>query len=174
MWDEAVKGEFARLAAHPEVMRFIGDGSPWSSARTDEVFAGLLGEWPEHGFGWRTAYLKGSRAFVGFIGLNHIGPEAIEIPDRDAVEIGWWLDPAFWGRGLATEGALAIRDEAFRRVGLDHIIARHKAANPASGRIMEKIGMTFQRSAKGRHGDAIRVFSMSKNEWAALVDRPED
>jgi hypothetical protein len=63
--------------------------------------------------------------------VEYTGPEATEIPVPE-VEIGWWLDPALWGKGLALEGELALRDEAFRRVGLDRIIGRYQPDNLAS------------------------------------------
>ncbi len=96
-------------------------------------------------------------------------PEAIEVAQGE-VEIGWWLVPPAWGRGLATEGARALRDEGFRRVGLERIVGRFQPANAASGRIMEKIGMRFERDAVGRHGEAVRIYSLERAEW---VGRPD-
>jgi RimJ/RimL family protein N-acetyltransferase len=82
-------------------------------------------------------------------------PEATEIDDKAEVEIGWWISPSVWHQGYATEGALALRDETFERVGLDCIIGRHRPANVASGRIMERLGMTFERDAVGRYGEVV-------------------
>lgn len=166
--DGSTRPHFARLARDPNVTRFLGDGSTWSDERIEEVFTWVLAHWDEQGFGWRAAFDRETDEFVGFIGLNYVGPEATEIPDKDEVEIGWWIDPAFWGRGFATEGARSVRDEAFARVGLDRIIGRHQKANPASGRIMEKLGMTFEREAVGRHGDVVRIFILNRDRWLQL------
>jgi len=163
--DVSAASDFARLARDPEVTRFLGDGRTWSDERIQDVFAGLLRHWDEHGFGWRAASERTSDEFVGFIGLNYVGPEATEIPDKSEVEIGWWIDPPFWGQGFASEGAAIVRDEAFQRVGLHRIIARHKVGNPASGRVMEKLGMTSEREAVGRHGDRVRIYSLERNGW---------
>jgi RimJ/RimL family protein N-acetyltransferase len=167
-WSEARRADFATLAANLRVMRYIGDGSTWALARTNEVFARQLDHWEQNAFGWRAATLKATGAWVGFIGLNYVGPEAVEIDNKDEVEIGWWLKPSVWHQGYAAEGALALRDEAFERIGLDRIIGRHRPANVASGRIMERLGMTFEREAVGRHGEVVRIFALDRVRWLRL------
>ena len=167
-WDESDRRHFAELAADPLVVRYIGDGSTWSRARTDDVFERQLRHWDEHGFGWRAAVLRETSEWAGLIGLNHVGPEATEITG-DEVDFGWWLRPHVWGRGIATEGAVALRDEAFSRVGLDRIIGRHQPDNVASGRIMKTLGMAVERDAVGRHGEAIRIYALSRDEWTRRV-----
>ncbi|MDQ3958477.1 MAG: GNAT family N-acetyltransferase [Actinomycetota bacterium] len=164
-WDEGARSGFAALAADPRVMRYIGDGTVWTGERADEVFARQLDHWRAHGFGWRSAELADDARWIGFVGLNYVPPEAVEVERPGEVEIGWWLDPSTWGRGLAAEGAAALRDEAFERVGLDRIIGRHQPGNAASGRIMERIGMRFERDAVGRHGDVVRIHALHRSEW---------
>jgi len=63
---------------------------------------------------------------------------------EDGIEIGWWVDPAHWGRGLATEIAASLRDRALAVSG--RVIAGYHDGNGASGRVMEKIGMAFVES----------------------------
>ena len=67
---------------------------------------------------------------VGGIGLTH--------QDRQA-ELGYWLAPEAWGRGLATEAASAVLRLA-RTLGHSRIGAHHFLDNPASGRVLEKVG----------------------------------
>jgi RimJ/RimL family protein N-acetyltransferase len=163
-WAEPYRDEVAMLAADPRVMRYIGDGAVWSRARSDEIFTRQLEHWSEHGFGWRSTTQKTTGSWIGFIALNYTGPEATKIPVPE-VEIGWWLDPALWDKGLALEGALALRDEAFGRVGLDRIIGRYQPDNLASARIMDRIGMRFEREAIGRHGEVVRIHALHRDEW---------
>lgn len=167
-WSEADRDLLTALARDPEVIRYIGDGHPWADEKVDEVFDRNVEHWERHGFGWRAVIDKDSGTRIGFIGLNHIPPEAIEIAAADEVEIGWWLAPAAWGRGIATEGAAALRDEAFAGIGLDRIIARYQPANIASGLIMEKIGMAFERDATGRHGETVRIYALGRAEWSTM------
>lgn len=172
-WDERWREEWIALAADARVTRWIGGGEAWDRSRSEAQFEWMLDHWRQHNFGWRSAIDKASGAWVGFIGLNYVTPNAIELDEGD-VEIGWWLRPEVWGRGLATEGALAGRDEAFQRVDLDRIVSRHHAGNPASGRIMEKIGMHFVRQAVGRHGERVRIYALERDDWAALNNGSSD
>lgn len=168
-WSRDDREAFGALASDPRVTQYIGDGSTWTRERTDDVFERQLRHWDEHGFGWRAAILAETSEWAGFVGPNHVGPEATEVTG-DEVEIGWWLRPELWGRGLATEGAVALRDEAFATVGLERIIGRHKPDNVASGCIMEKLGMTFERDALGRHGDVVRICTLTREAWSRLSE----
>jgi RimJ/RimL family protein N-acetyltransferase len=56
-----------------------------------------------------------------------------------AVEMGYWIARAFWGRGFATEACSALIDIA-RTLGLSRLEAGHFTDNPASGRVLEKLG----------------------------------
>ncbi|MDQ4024265.1 MAG: GNAT family N-acetyltransferase [Actinomycetota bacterium] len=166
-WAEADRDLFAALARDERVIRFISDGSTWSDDRIADVFDRQLRHWAEHGFGWYAASTASDGEWVGFVGLNHVGPEATEVA-ADEVEIGWWLDPKAWGRGLATEGAVAARDDAFERAGLERVIGRYQPENAASGAIMKKLGMAFERDARGRHGETVRIYALARAEWLRL------
>jgi len=60
---------------------------------------------------------------------------------RNDGELGYWTGPFFWGLGIATEAGEAVIDYAQSR-GIARIHARHFDDNPASGRVMQKLGMT--------------------------------
>lgn len=57
-------------------------------------------------------------------------------------EIGYWLGVPYWNQGYMTEAARAVLNYAFEKMELDRVYATHFARNPASGRVMEKIGMS--------------------------------
>lgn len=73
-------------------------------------------------------------ALAGAVGLT-------VYKDSNAAELGYWIGTPFWGRGYATEAARAVLAFGFEEMGLHRIHARHMASNPASGRVLEKIGM---------------------------------
>jgi RimJ/RimL family protein N-acetyltransferase len=77
-------------------------------------------------------------SLIGAIGLSRVR----ELPFAPAVEIGWRLAPAYWGRGYATEAARAVLDDGFGRLGLAEIVAFTVPANRRSWRVMERLGMT--------------------------------
>ncbi len=75
-------------------------------------------------------------------------------------ELGYWLGRDFWGQGYMTEAAQAVLAYGFREVGLYRIQAKHWHNNPASGRVMQKIGMTYEgtlRAATFRWGEYLDV-----------------
>lgn len=169
-WNERWREEWTSLASDPAVTRWIGGGETWGRERSERQFQHMLDHWHEHGFGWRSALDRKTRAWLGFIGLNRVPPNDVEL-GADEVEIGWWLKPAVWGRGLASEGALEVRDEAFDRVKLDRIVSRHHAGNPASGRVMEKIGMRFERETTGSQGEPVHIYVLDRRHWLSLRRR---
>jgi ribosomal-protein-alanine N-acetyltransferase len=65
-------------------------------------------------------------------------------PEREAAELGYWIAKPAWGQGYATEAARAVIACAFDDVGLHRVFARHFTDNPASGRVMQKAGMTYE------------------------------
>ncbi len=60
---------------------------------------------------------------------------------HEHAELGYWIGCDFWGRGFATEAGKAILAAGFEQLGLRRIHAHHLASNPASGRVLQKIGM---------------------------------
>ena len=70
------------------------------------------------------------------------GAIGLEINEQDEnAELGYWVGKPWWGRGVCTEAAAAMLDFGFSVLGLKKIHAHHLARNPASGKVMEKIGM---------------------------------
>jgi RimJ/RimL family protein N-acetyltransferase len=56
-------------------------------------------------------------------------------------ELGYWVGLPFWNCGYATEAAAALMEFGFDELDLNRIQARHMMRNPASGRVMQKLGM---------------------------------
>lgn len=56
-------------------------------------------------------------------------------------ELGYWIGVPYWGRGYATEAARAVVRFGFEEIGLHRIFAHYLARNPASGRVLAKLGM---------------------------------
>lgn len=165
--DEVHRAHFGRMCADPRVMRFIGDGSLWGPDRFNETFDEKLRHWEEQGFGWRAACAREDGQWVGVLALQPIGGGTLgdlEGVDPEAIEIGWWVDPELWGRGYATEGALAVRDEAFGRVGLERLLARLLPENRASAAVAGKIGLRFDR--------IVQSSGRSINVAIYVLDRP--
>jgi RimJ/RimL family protein N-acetyltransferase len=72
---------------------------------------------------------------IGTMGLRDIDFE------HSQAELGFWIDVECWGRGYATEAARAVVRSAFENLILNRVYAHHMVRNPASGRVLEKVGM---------------------------------
>lgn len=153
----------------PEVMRYIGDGSVRDRDQAAATLAMMEQRWDEQGFGLFAAEDVAAGQLAGWIGLAvpTFLPEVLP-----AVEIGWRLRRAWWGRGLATEGARAVLADGFERVGLDEIISIRHVDNEASGRVMDKLGLQFVRATTvPSHGRPVVVTALSRATWATSAEQ---
>ena len=80
---------------------------------------------------------RSTQRLVGAVGL-HIEAR------HSLAELGYWIGVPFWGRGFATEAARAVVDFALHTLCVNRIQARHFVRNPASGRVLTKVGMKFE------------------------------
>ncbi|WP_300677949.1 GNAT family protein [Nocardioides sp.] len=97
-----------------------------------------------------------------------------EVRDRAArteAELGWSLDPAYGGRGIATEAVAAVIDRCFTDLGLRRVTAACFAANEPSWRLMERLGMRREqhgvRDSLHRSGDWMDglTYALLASEW---------
>jgi [ribosomal protein S5]-alanine N-acetyltransferase len=78
-----------------------------------------------------------------------IGSIALRLsPPHDRGELGYWVGRPYWGQGYITEAARAVMKHGFEVLNLNRIEAHHLTRNPASGRVMQKLGMTWEGRAR--------------------------
>ena len=66
------------------------------------------------------------------------------VPEHRHGELGYWIGRPYWGLGCATEAAAAVLAIGFGELGLHRVLARHFPRNPASGRVLRKLGMSHE------------------------------
>lgn len=149
------------LYSDPEVRRYFPEGTLTREETRKELewFRNGHPEHPELGL-WATVLRENDR-FIGRCGLL---PWTLD--GRFEVEIAYMLAREYWGRGLATEAALGIRDHAVRALGRDRLICLIDRDNAASIRVAEKIGMTFEREGRDDQGPFL-LYSRDPGEDAA-------
>jgi RimJ/RimL family protein N-acetyltransferase len=135
-WRDADLEPFARLNADPRVMEFFA--RPLDRAESDALATRERARIGGKGYGLFAAEEKANGNLIGFIGLADVDFAA---PFAPATEVGWRLSRESWGHGYATEGARAVIDVAFTRLGLQSLVSFTAAWNTRSRRVMEKIGM---------------------------------
>ena len=130
-------GGLLAIFGDPGVMASFGE--PLFDQQQMERWLGRnLAHQGRHGYGLFSVFEKSDGRLIGDCGLTRMS-----IANTTEVELGYDFRSDRWGRGFATEAALAVRDQAFFHLGLPRLIALIRQGNSASQRVAEKIGMTL-------------------------------
>jgi len=133
-------GRVQQLAGDDEVSRLTSNiPHPYRDGMA-ETWIAQHGEWAAAGrsYVWAICHQSDLVGAISLTGVAH-GHQA---------ELGFWLGRCVWGKGFMTEAAQAVVAYAFRNLGLARLHSSHFAANPASGRVLEKLG--FRREGTQR------------------------
>jgi [ribosomal protein S5]-alanine N-acetyltransferase len=108
--------------------------------------------------------LRTEHVLIGGIGMR-INPH-----DTNA-ELGYWIGKPYWNRGYCTEAAQAVVRYGFEVLGLHRLHASYLTRNPASGRVMQKLGMTYegclrQHVNKWEVFEDLAVYGILRSEYA--------
>jgi RimJ/RimL family protein N-acetyltransferase len=105
------------------------------------------------------------------------GAISLALNQRHAhAELGYWLGLPYWNRGYTTEAAAVVLTHGFTVLGLHRVVARHFARNPASGRVMQKIGMQHEgvqreHFRKGERFEDLVCYGILRTDWMAQALR---
>jgi RimJ/RimL family protein N-acetyltransferase len=138
----------AGLYADPAVMRFIGPGVPLTRDHAAVRLRMMLDHWRDHGFGVCIVRDRTDGTVLGRCGLSYLG-------ETGAVEVGYAFAPPFWGRGYATEAGRACLEYGFGVLRLPRIVAIARPENAASRRVLEKLGLRYERMAEWDGGPVV-------------------
>jgi RimJ/RimL family protein N-acetyltransferase len=151
-----------RTYGDPEVMRWHGRPDALTMEETAYAIGRMSAQWDERGFGMWAVEERDGGELVGRIGLLY-HPDSPAGDDR--VEIAWSLQQDRWGRGYATEGALAARDWAFVRLDIPRLISITIPENRRSWHVMEKLGFTRRAEGLQWHGFAVDWWALDRSDW---------
>ncbi len=115
--------------------------------------------WRTDGFGFWAVREAATAALVGIAETHFAGPGVAGI-EPDEVEIGWVVDPARRGEGIATEAARAAVGDLFDRAGVDHVVACIDPHNAPSVRVAEKLGLRRRGAGRARGGERVDVWEL--------------
>jgi RimJ/RimL family protein N-acetyltransferase len=130
---------------------------------TKDFLSRVIGRYDTDGLGLEALVERASGAMIGWAGLAvpHFLPEILP-----AVEVGWRLAEAYRGQGLATEAGSAAVDWGFTEGGLERIVSIYEPENAPSGRVMERLGFTYERTTVGTaRGRTVRVMELTRERW---------
>jgi RimJ/RimL family protein N-acetyltransferase len=129
------------MYANINVMRFIGAGKTLTRAQTERSVVTWNEYEKQHGFSNWAVMRKEDEAFLGKCGLSWL-------PDNSDVEISYIFDEPYWGMGYATEISRAVLKHGFNTLHLKKITALVYPQNSPSIKVIEKIGMKYQKEAE--------------------------
>jgi ribosomal-protein-alanine N-acetyltransferase len=153
----ADRGALAPIYGDPDVMRYMRTGNPTPAERLPVILDYYIRYWQEHPFGLWAVERRDDGALLGQCGLFHLDNTA-------EVEVAYLLAKDAWGQGFATEAAAATLRYGFETVGLDRIVAVVRPQNIASQRVLEKIGLFYERNARYYELD-VRYYGLNRADW---------
>lgn len=143
---------------------------PYSLAQAQEWLTKLIGDTSDGKAAVFGVVLESTGQLIGTIGLAAIDA------DQGCAEMGFWIGVDWWGQGYATEAARAVLRHGFEALGLNRIYAHHMTKNPASGRVLAKIGMKRegllrQAMRKWDNFEDVVLYAVLRQDWTAEKQR---
>lgn len=149
----------------PEVNRYLGGTKMQNPEALAERIEFYIGCYEKYGFGMSAMIWKETGEMFGWSGLQPL--------DRTTeIEVGYGMIKKFWGRGIGFEAAKAWLDFGFNVKYLIRIVAVAYLENIGSRRIMEKLGMSYEKT-ETYYGAECVFYGISRDEFAKLVLSPE-
>ena len=161
-------GDVQRLAGDPEVAKTTlniphpyedGMAQAWLASHSDDLVLGV-----------NVVYAMVEKAGDALVGAISV---AIEQKHQRG-EMGYWVGKPFWRRGYCTEAGKVLLGFCFGSLGLHRVHAHHFSGNPASGRVMEKIGMTVEgclRQHINKNGEwyDVMMYGVLEGHWRSEI-----
>ena len=145
-----------KLLNEQSFIQNIGDRGVRTIADAEKYLAnGPISSYAKNGFGLLAVTLTDTGQPIGMCGL-------IKRDTLEDVDIGYAFLPEFWSKGYAFESVQAVTDHAKEVMGLKRVVAIVDPANVGSIRVLEKIGMTFEKMVKLSEDDIdLKLFSLA-------------
>jgi [ribosomal protein S5]-alanine N-acetyltransferase len=145
------------LDSDEEVMRYIGSRGGTPEQIVERVRDRIESD---HGaLGWWLIETRADGAFQGVAAL-------LPMPEAEDVELAYRLARTSWGRGIATETATALVEQAFGRAGLTRLVAVTFPENVASRHVLEKVGFEYDGMADYNQF-RVAHFTITVERWRA-------
>jgi len=135
---EADAEDFFELDSNPEVHTFLGNNPIKTLKESKAMIANILQQYKTNGIGRLALIDKESNSFIGWSGLKY---EVNLRKEFNYYDLGYRLKQKFWGKGYATESALASLDYGFKDLKLKEICSAANTKHIASNTILKNIGM---------------------------------
>ncbi|MEG3899410.1 MULTISPECIES: GNAT family N-acetyltransferase [unclassified Microcoleus] len=151
--------ELYRIYSDPEIMKYLTGVK--TREETEIAIHTMLQRWEQNNFGMWALIHKIDRKLIGRCGLAFLD----KTPE---VELGYAIDKVYWNQGLATEASFASLNYGFKILKLERIVAIARPENIASQRVVQKVGMKYEKNARYYETDVL-YYSISRETYESKV-----
>lgn len=149
--------ELALIFSDPLVLKYLSPNRAATREETRTALVSMIRHWKRHGYGRWAVIHQTTQKLIGYGGLRCFD---------GTPELVYLLARPYWGCGFATEIARGCLEYGFMHHRFERIIALTRPDNRASRRVMEKVGLNFERNDKFFDLDVV-LYAMSRNEYLA-------
>lgn len=145
------------MRADPEVNKYLGGIQMQNAEALAARIQFYIDCQTKYGFGMSALFWKPTGAMIGWSGLQ-------PLDETDDIEVGYGMIKEFWGLGIGLETARAWLDFGFHKKNLERIVAVAYPENRGSWRIMEKLGMNYEKT-EAHYGAKCVFYAISKEDF---------
>jgi ribosomal-protein-alanine N-acetyltransferase len=154
------------LDSNPNVHKFLEKKPISKLEEAEEIIKNIRAQYEKNGIGRWAIEDKSTKAFVGWTGFKQ---EEKLRPEFTYMDLGYRLREQFWGRGIATETALACMNYGFETLHFREINACADIDHIASNKILKKIGLNYIEDFYFE-GIKLHWYALKKSEWKNTLD----
>jgi ribosomal-protein-alanine N-acetyltransferase len=150
------------MRSDPEVNIYLGGTlmqNPESLAKRIQFYIDC---YEKYGFAMSAMFWKPTGEMIGWSGLQ-------PLDGTEEIEVGYGMIKEFWGRGIGFEAAQAWLDFGFNKKNLNRIVAVAYPENRGSWRIMEKLGMRYEKT-ETHYGAECVFYAITKEEFSRKLN----
>lgn len=154
-----------KLDSNIEVHKYLGNNPIKTHKQAEYIISFFKKQYQENNIGRFAAFEKDSSNFIGWSGLklNKGNKESLN-GFTNFIDIGYRFLPSFWGKGYATESAIACLNFGFKEMNYDIIYGAAETANIGSNKILQKIGLKYVNDFKVENIDA-KWYELKKTDY---------
>lgn len=146
-----------KLRSDPEVYKYLGGTRMQNPEAIEKRLRTYIDCCERFGFGSCALVWKETGEMFGWGGL-------MPLEETGEIEVGYGMAKRFWGKGIGYECARAWLEYGFEKAGLERIVAIADPENIGSWRIMEKLGMQYEKTEK-HYGMDCFFYAISREDW---------
>jgi RimJ/RimL family protein N-acetyltransferase len=129
------------LDSDPDVHKYLGNKPLTSREQTVNIINSIRQQYITHGIGRWAIVNKRTFDFIGWSGLKFVTD--LTNHHKNYYDLGYRLKKEYWGKGIATETAIASLNYAFNKLHANQVYAMADVENQVSNKILKKIGLSF-------------------------------